>query len=180
MHTKLLILDLDETLVFASEEKLARTEDFQVAPYFVYKRPGVERFIEFAFTHFEVAVWTSSSSNYAKELIDQIFQQPDRLQFVWARERCTRKSDPESGTSYWIKDLKKVRRLGRSLEGVLVVDDSPGKLERSYGNHIHIRPFEGDPRDDDLRKLQAYLLWLKDVPNVRLLDKRDWRTTLVA
>ena len=180
MINRLLILDLDETLVFATEEKLARGEDFRVGPYFVYKRPGLDSFIEFAFNHFNVALWTSSSRNYASGAISAIFQDAERLEFAWTRERCARKSDPETGTSYWIKDLKKVRRLGWSLEGVAVIDDSPEKLERSYGNHIGVAPFEGDPTDNDLPKLQGYLAWLKQVPNVRLVDKRNWRTAPVA
>jgi len=177
MNSRLLILDLDETLVFATEEKLARGEDFRVGPYFLYKRPGLDGFIEFAFNHFKVAVWTSSSRSYANGTIGAIFQHPERLEFAWARERCTRKSDPETRACYWIKDLKKVRRLGWSLEDVAVIDDSPEKLERSYGNHIRVVPYEGDPMDDELRKLQGYLAWLKEVPNVRLIDKRSWRKT---
>jgi TFIIF-interacting CTD phosphatase-like protein len=175
MNSRLLILDLDETLVFATQEKLARSEDFRVGPYFVYTRPGLDSFIEFAFDHFKVAVWTSSSKNYANETISAIFQHPEHLEFAWARERCTRKLDPEAGTSYWIKDLRKVRRLGWSLEGVAIVDDSPEKLQRSYGNHICVAPFEGDPTDNELRTLQGYLAWLRGVPNVRLIDKRNWR-----
>ena len=180
MNSRLLILDLDETLVFATEEKLARGEDFRVGPYFVYKRPGLDTFVEFAFNQFKVALWTSSSRNYANGAISAIFQDPERLEFAWARERCTRKSNPETGISYWIKDLKKVRRLGWSLEGVAVIDDSPEKLKRSYGNHIHVAPFEGDPTDNELPRLQVYLAWLKQVPNVRLVDKRNWRTAPVA
>jgi hypothetical protein len=38
MATKLLVLDLDETLVFATEWKLPRIEDFRVGSYFVYLR----------------------------------------------------------------------------------------------------------------------------------------------
>ena len=180
MNSRLLILDLDETLVFATEEKLARDEDLRVGPYFVYKRPGLDSFIEFAFNYFKVAIWTSSSRNYANGTISAIFQHPEQLEFAWARERCTRKSDPETGKSYWIKDLKKVRRLGWSLESVAVIDDSPEKLKRSYGNHIRVAPFVGDPADNELRKLQGYLTWLKEVPNVRMVDKRNWRIAPVA
>jgi RNA polymerase II subunit A small phosphatase-like protein len=66
------------------------------------------------------------------------------------------------------------------LEGVAVIDDSPEKLKRSYGNHIRVAPFVGDPTDNELPKLQGYLAWLKEVPNVRLVDKRNWRTAPVA
>jgi RNA polymerase II subunit A small phosphatase-like protein len=39
---RLLVLDLDETLIYANECPLDRPADFEVAPYFVYLRPGVK------------------------------------------------------------------------------------------------------------------------------------------
>ena len=94
MNKKLLILDLDETLIFATEQVLGRSENFRVPPYFVYKRPGVDRFTAFALKHFRVAVWTSSTSPYAARVIEQIFGSAYPLDFVWARDRCTRVWDP--------------------------------------------------------------------------------------
>lgn len=178
MATKLLILDLDETLVYATEKRLSQTEDFRIGPYFVYQRPDLRRFIEFAFDYFKVAVWTSSGTSYANEVVRAIFENLEKLEFVWTRERSTRRFDLDSAEDHWIKDLKKARRLGFSLESIVVIDDSPEKLKRNYGNTIYVTPFMGDPLDQELRKLQTYLLWLKDVPNVRLIEKRNWRTAL--
>ena len=70
---KLLILDLDETLIYATEEKLEREPDFIVGQYFIYKRPFVSEFLEFCFENFEVAAWTSSTRNYAVEIIEKAF-----------------------------------------------------------------------------------------------------------
>jgi len=53
---KLLILDLDETLIYATAEKLQREPDLRVGQYFVYKRPFVEPFLDVCFESFEVAV----------------------------------------------------------------------------------------------------------------------------
>src|SRR5215469_2049811 len=175
-RTKLLILDLDETLIFASETRLAYPEDFRLDEYFVYKRPGLSEFIEFAFQHFKVAVWTASDVTYADAAVTQIFGDRKRLEFIWTRERCTWKLNLELGTGYWIKDLKKVAKKGHALNQVLVVDDSPRKLERSYGNYIRVVPFGGDASDRELEQLERYLLTLRDVPNVRSLDKRTWRS----
>jgi RNA polymerase II subunit A small phosphatase-like protein len=174
---QLLILDLDETLVFARETKLPHAEDFRVGEFFVYRRPGLDRFIECIFQHFKVAVWTASNANYADAVIKQVFVEPQRLEFAWSRQRCTWKSDLEMGTGYWIKDLKKVRKLGHSVKTILVVDDTPRKLERSYGNYIRISPFEGDSGDIELCKLEEYLRWIKETANVRSVAKRNWRTT---
>ena len=46
---KLLILDLDETLIFATERPLTREADFRVGPYHVYGRPGLADFLDQCF-----------------------------------------------------------------------------------------------------------------------------------
>ena len=167
MIEKLLILDLDETLVFGTTEKLSRPADMVVGNYCVYRRPGLTEFLDFAFELFRAAVWTSSTLPYATEIVKQILPEQATLEFLWGRERCTRRVDLESRESYWIKDLKKVKKLGYNLDNVIMVDDSPEKLERNYGNHIIVRPFEGETSDDELQ--------LKDLPNVRAVEKRSWR-----
>ncbi len=171
----LLILDLDETLVYSTMTLLDREGDFKAGEYFVYQRPGLRQFLEFVARDFQSAIWTSSSSQYAKEIVSRIFPSPSSLRFLWSRERCTRRYDPESRDTYWVKDLKKVRRLGYKLEQTLIVDDSPEKLERNYGNHILVDPYDGRQDDDELSALTAYLSQIKDAPNVRVLDKRNWR-----
>lgn len=42
---KLLVLDLDETLIFGTERELERPCDFIVGSYFVYLRPGLESLV---------------------------------------------------------------------------------------------------------------------------------------
>ena len=79
MYKKLLILDIDETLIHASEKMLDRQCDFEVHPYYIYKRPYLNEFLGFCFRNFEVAIWTSSSQDYAHDVIRHIFatnQQP--------------------------------------------------------------------------------------------------------
>jgi len=75
----------------------------------------------------------------------------------------------------WRKDLSKIKRLGYALERVLVVDDSPEKLAKHYGNLVRVRPFEGAPEDRELDALGDYLLVLSGSDNVRRIEKRGWR-----
>jgi carboxy-terminal domain RNA polymerase II polypeptide A small phosphatase len=96
--------------------------------------------------------------------------------FVWDRERCVQRYDPERLETYFAKDLKKVKRMGFSLDRVLIVEDTPQKVERNYGNAIYVCPFYGDPNDSELPKLGRYLRSLATVPNVRCIEKRGWRT----
>jgi len=71
--------------------------------------------------------------------------------------------------------LKKVRRAGFELERVLVVDDSPEKLERNYGNIVVVSEFIGDPADRELLELADYLSELADEGDFRRIEKRAWR-----
>lgn len=175
MKDKLIILDLDETLIFSSLEKLSIKEDFWVGNYFVYKRPGLDVFLNFIRDNFQIAVWTSSTFDYAESIVNHLFVNQSFLKFVWARERCVSKIDIESRKQYWIKDLKKVKRLGFNLEKVLVIDDSVEKLQRNYGNHVPVIPFFGDPEDDELLMLVRFLEKVKNIDSVRSIEKRSWR-----
>jgi hypothetical protein len=66
--------------------------------------------------------------------------------FFWCQDRCNRCRNPETHEEYWLKNLRKVKRLGHDLDRVLFVDDSHRNLERNYGNHIAIHPYQGHPR----------------------------------
>jgi Dullard-like phosphatase family protein len=178
VEKKLLILDLDETLVYANEEKLNRQEDFIVGQYFVYKRPYLQEFIDFCTENFDVAVWTSSTRNYATEIVNDIFPNPNDLKFFWSRERCTIRYDQELQETYFEKMMSKVRKCGYDLAKVIVVDDSPEKWRNSYGNLVRIKPFFCEIDDNELKKLIVYLQRLKAVENVRKIEKRMWQNRI--
>lgn len=175
MLKPLLILDLDETLIRATEEPLDYPCDFILAAYAVYKRPFLNEFLDTVLEWFDVAVWSSAPS-YVQGVTERLFMNLGTLRFAWSNERCTRRYDPELLEEYWVKDLRKVRRAGYALERVVVLDDTPAKLERHYGNHLRLRPFMGERDDRELQLVLPFLKWLRTVENVRLVEKRAWRT----
>jgi TFIIF-interacting CTD phosphatase-like protein len=174
----LLILDLDETLIHAKEKGEIHElppPDISIPTYHIWKRPFLNFFIEKITDWFEVAVWTSSSKSYAEAVIPHIFPDPDQLIFVWSRSKCTLHYDHEDEEYFWRKNLDKVKRpFRRSLEQILVIDDSPKKLDRHYGNLISVLPFEGSACDTELRDILPFLEWIRSVPNVRIIEKRHW------
>ncbi|MEG4444127.1 HAD family hydrolase [Microcoleus sp. AT9_B5] len=177
---KLLILDLDETLIYATEASLHRQADFLVGPYHIYKRPFLDVFLKNCLDWFEVAVWTSSTPSYAIAIVSAIFENPKTLSFVWASDRCTVAYDynMEWLEYYNRKNIKKVKRKGYRLESIVAVDDTPQKWERSYGNLVRVNPFEGDETDDELKYLLLYLDKLRYEENIRSVEKRFWRNRL--
>jgi RNA polymerase II subunit A small phosphatase-like protein len=183
---KLIVLDLDETLIHATDNPKDENWDFEVFDYKVYKRPGLDAFLQKLSSTFDVAVWSSASDDYVKIIVEKIFPKNAELAFVWGRSKCVRKIDYRSVEDYgyfdednhlnYIKPLKKVKkRFKISLDRVLIIDDTPEKCVDNYGNAIYPREFTGDPNDDELEKLWKYLLFLRDVTNVRSIEKRNWR-----
>lgn len=175
---KLLILDLDETLIYATEEKSEREPDFIVGQYFVYKRPFLQEFLEFCFENFEVAVWTTATKSYAEEILQTVLQENQNLKFLWTRERCTFAFDEEEREHFYVKKIYKLRRCGQKLESVIVIDDSPNVWKCSYGNLVRVKRFEGDEKDNELKLLPIYLEKLLEVTNIRKIEKRNWRYKL--
>lgn len=164
---KLLILDLDETLIHSSEHQLARPADFRVGRFHVYKRPYLDIFLARSLEWFDVAVWTSSSPQYAAEIVGAIFNDAALLAFLWANDRCTQAYDSEVMDYYWKKNLEKVKRQGRALASVIVVDDTQEAYRTSYGNLVKVSPFHGEGDDIELYLLLQYLDLLRDVGNAR-------------
>jgi TFIIF-interacting CTD phosphatase-like protein len=176
MAPALLILDLDETLVYARQELDGHGYSFQAAEYYVSARPYLQEFLESVFERFSVAVWTSAGEDYGRLVISRVFPPHQALEFSWFTDRCTRRYDPELREHFFVKDLKKVRRLGYRLERVLMLDDTGRKLARQYGNHVPVRPFFGDPRDTELKDILPFLEWIRGEPDFRAIEKRTWRT----
>ena len=173
---KMLVLDLDETLIYSRRHTLAGAPDFDVGPFHVYKRPHLDYFLATCLEWFQVGVWTSASPDYAAEVVRALFPEPDRLAFVWASDRCTVVYDEELGGFCARKSLKKLLRRGYARESVIVVDDSPEKWRQSYGNLVEVHPFLGAEDDEELTRLLPYLYFLRDQPDVRAVDKRNWRS----
>ena len=172
----LLILDLDETLIFGAERPLQRNADFRVGPFYIYKRPYVDQFLTSVSQVYDLAVWSSASEDYVTGIAHHPALNFVQWRFVWARARCIARLNPETFETDFIKDLRKVKRLGFDLNRTLIVDDTPSKVCRNYGNAIYVSPFVGDEEDTDLSVLDRYLHSLHALPDFRKLEKRGWRT----
>lgn len=174
---KLLVLDLDETLVYSTERSLDRPADLSVVGYHVYKRPHLDAFLDFAFSRFNVGVWTSSGRLYAEPLVAQLM--PNRsVEFVWSSGRCSLVRDWEEGGYSTQKRLAKLKKHGFKLEQIIGIDDTASKYARNYGNLVLVREFTGDLSDDELLHLLPYLEMLEAEPNIRAVEKRGWRDQL--
>ena len=141
-----IVLDLDETLIHTviSEKPnniLARRSDlkFQFSPdgaiYYVFKRPGLDEFLNEVFKQFKkVGIWTAADRQYAKMVIKKIlsYQQIMNLDFVFSRDYCVTDS---LGT---YKPLSKIYRTcsGWRPEETIILDNSTQALRDNPQNGI--------------------------------------------
>ena len=174
MEKLLLVLDLDETLIHVTtREDVGRMPEHTIHGWPLYERPHVQDFLDFCFSEFRVGVWTSASRSYAKGIVYKVFG--DRVpEFIWWDEKCTQSFDSELLASFPVKDIRKLVNAGYSKDRILAIDDTPRKWQRSYGNYLQVKPFEGE-RDNELEILMKYLPKLKNVENIREIEKRGWR-----
>ena len=187
MDKILLILDLDETLIYASEDSDGFTPDFKVCGYNVVKRPYLEEFLINCSVNFRIAIWSSASDDYVQEVVNRIMPDSVKPEFIWGRSKATYRPTtgsvqyeyPELNHYHYIKRLKKVKRLGFRLERTLMVDDSEHKLCENYGNAIYVIEFRGEADDTELLILQEYLKGLINCGNVRDVEKRNWRDQIL-
>ncbi|MBO9204098.1 MULTISPECIES: HAD family hydrolase [Niastella] len=172
---KLIIFDLDETLIHADVAELSYPSHFMFDTYFVYERPGVRSFLSDIAQHFTIGIWSSASDDYVAEIVGHIMPATIEPLVVWGRSKCTMKRDYDYDNYYYEKRLDKLKKKGFPLEQILIVDDSPEKARTNYGNAIYISEFTGDANDKELQFLYNYLLTFKTVANVRTVEKRGWR-----
>jgi len=98
-----LIFDLDNTLISSismkelKQKKLKNIDssslhyDLMDGYYRVYSRPGLQKFLDYAFKHFNVSIWTAASRDYATFIIDNIILNPTSASGGKSRKRNSRR-----------------------------------------------------------------------------------------
>ena len=169
-NKKTLVLDLDETLVHSNfipfdcpSDVIIKIElDNEIHDIHVLVRPFVKEFLEKMAKKYEIVIFTASLSKYADPLLDIIDKQgfcPFRL----FREHCTL-----INTSF-VKDLK---RLGRDLKDIIIVDNSPISFALNPDNGLPILSWFDDRNDRELINLIPVLEFLSEVDDVRDFIKK--------
>ena len=148
---KTLVLDLDETLVHSqfgpfdvpSDVVINIEIENEMHDIHILVRPGVKEFLEKISKRFEIVIFTASISKYAGPLLD-ILDKNKCCSYRLFREHCTL-----INTSF-VKDLKK---LGRDLKDVIIVDNSPMAYLLNSDNGLPILTWFDDKNDRELYKI---------------------------
>ena len=145
-----LVLDLDETLVhYAEEDEHA----------YVQVRPYADFFLNEMGKFFEIVIFTAAAEDYA----DLVLNELDKTNSI--SHKLYRKHT-EQLNGIFIKDLKK---LGRNLNKVIIVDNNKDNFSLQPENGLHISSFLGDQNDNELIELS------KDLMKIIVSQKDDIR-----
>jgi Dullard-like phosphatase family protein len=156
-----LVLDLDETLVHSSHskehfspalgDKEVAVEDAQgrVHPVYVKLRPHLMTFLLHVSRMFEVVVFTAGLQAYAEAVMRCLDPLQQLYHHLLTRAHCT-----VMGSGSFVKDLS---FLGRPLNRVIIIDNSPVAYVLQPRNAIPCTTWLGDPTDNELQEILQLL-----------------------
>lgn len=169
-NKKLLVLDLDETLVHSSFNKVDNAD--MIIPLsiedpvskatishqvYVYKRPYVDEFLETMAKYYELAIFTASLQVYCDAVMEKL--DPSGL----CVHRLYRDSCIQSN-GVFVKDMS---ILGRPIESVIILDNCAASYMFQPENGILAIAFYDDKSDTFLKDIEETMIHLSRVEDVR-------------
>ena len=181
-NKKLLILDLDETLIhvdfdYILKDKIVNydkilyfdSEDEENIDIPLIIRPGLYDFLDYASKEFELIVFTASEKEYADAIINYIEKDKKYFKMRLYRNHCIY---IEPGL--YIKDLR-IFSGYKKMEDIIIVDNSLFSFANQLNNGILITSFFEDKNDTFLNNVKDYLEYIKDEKDIREINKESFK-----
>lgn len=163
-NKKTLVLDLDETLVHSSFKPPEQPDivlpveiEGKVCYVYVLIRPGAITFLEQLSEYYELVIFTASLSKYAEPLM-KILDHGNFCSYHLFREHCT------FYNGIFVKDMS---QLGRRMQDIMIIDNSPSCYLFQPENALPILSWYDDKDDQYLYDYIPLLKELADVDDVR-------------
>lgn len=169
-NKKLLVLDLDETLVHSSFNKVDNAD--MIIPLsiedpvskatishqvYVYKRPYVDEFLEIMSKHYELAIFTASLQVYCDAVMEKLDPNGFCVHRLY-RDSCIQSN------GVFVKDMS---ILGRPIESVIILDNCAASYMFQPENGILAIAFYDDKSDTFLKDIEETMIHLSRVEDVR-------------
>lgn len=171
-NKKLLLLDMDETLLHAATLDDIFTNQVygqNAQPTFitsfndngvqiqigVFVRPFLAELLQGLAPIFDICIYTASEQVYANSILDTLDPHGAFLQQRLYRDKCTRASVDNGQKQIFLKDLRCIE--GYPIEDIVIVDNSLLSFALQPENGVPISSFFNDPEDQELKCLLLYL-----------------------
>lgn len=127
------------------------------------KRPHLNKFLDFLFENFDVAVWSAGNKEYINPSIDQIFgERKNDLKFVYTADQCDEVKLKDQMVK--IKPLSKIR--GYHPDKIIHIDDNRDTFIKNPYNALKISGWTDNKDDNKLLKCIEILKILKGCNNI--------------
>ncbi|XP_061547982.1 carboxy-terminal domain RNA polymerase II polypeptide A small phosphatase 1-like [Phycodurus eques] len=157
------VIDLDETLVHSSFTPVNNADfvtpvdiDGTIHQVYVSKRPHVDEFLRRMGEMFECVLFTASLSKYADPVSD-VLDKWGAFRSRLFREACV------FHKGNYVKDLS---HLGRDLNKVIIIDNSPASYIFHPDNAVPVESWFDDTSDSELHDLIPFFERLSNVDDV--------------
>ncbi|XP_060528841.1 CTD nuclear envelope phosphatase 1 homolog isoform X2 [Cylas formicarius] len=176
---KILVLDLDETLIHSHHDGVVRQTvrpgvppDFSLkviidrhpVRFFVHKRPHVDFFLDIVSQWYELVIYTASMEIYGAAVADKLDAGRGILKRRFYRQHCT---------PLFCGYTKDLSSICEDLSSIFIVDNSPGAYKTYPFNAIPIKSWFSDPTDVALLNLLPVLDALRFTSDVRSILARN-------
>ena len=165
-----LILDLDETLIYAQRNfnyKIRKSNSINKKR--IILRPGLYDFLHDMKSLFEIILFSSGTPDYVDPIIKTIEKKEKYFDHILYRHHITL---DENGNN-----VKNLDLIGRDLKKVIIIDDIPRYFHLQKENGISIKPFFGNILSD-AKTLKILSNVLKKIRN-DVEETKDIRISLV-
>ncbi|XP_066923652.1 CTD nuclear envelope phosphatase 1A-like [Clytia hemisphaerica] len=176
---KVMVLDLDETLIHSHHDGVARptvkpltppdfvlkvTIDRHLVRFYVHKRPHVDYFLDVISQWYDLVVFTASMEQYGSAVTDKLDRNKGILNRRYYRQHC------KVDIGGFSKDLTVI---SPDLSKVFILDNSPSAYRGNPDNAIPIVSWFADPSDTALLNLLPILDALRFTNDVRSILGRN-------
>ena len=174
-NKKILVLDLDETLIHADFDEEFSPDEYDTIIQFKAKNEeekkekniedsdSTKHFLEEVNKYFEVGIFTASVKEYADAVISFLDPENKLIKFRLYRNNCINYND-----AFTVKDLRIFKNV--DLKKIVLLDNSMYSFAAQINNGILINSFINDKEDNELFNalncLVNFILPAKDVREV--------------
>ena len=166
-NKKLLLLDLDETLIHSENEiknesinsydTIIKFKDNsndgteEIISIGVYLRNGAHKFLHILNNYFTIGIFTASQKEYADAILQYLDPDKNIIKFCLYRDNCINVNDLAN-----IKDLRIIKDI--DLKKTVLIDNNMYSFAPQLSNGILINSFYGDKNDVELFNVLSYLM----------------------
>ncbi|CAD8200634.1 unnamed protein product [Paramecium pentaurelia] len=164
--SKVLLLDLDETLIHCSSSKEQAQVNINQISFNV--RPYTNYFLNKLSQVYSIFIFTASSPSYASIVVDYLDPDQTKIIGIFSRNHCM-----ETKNGFFIKDLRTLKDI--DLSSTIIVDNLAHSFGLQIDNGIPILEWNSDEKDEELKQLTEYLIKASQVEDVRIFNRENLR-----